>query len=448
MTNSLSALKADGTFHCYDHLADAPDRWPSSWKWISTARQNAIGLFPCIVYKQTRVDHSVFGQQLVVISDPSAIRHICGTAAAKYRLSNLHLRLLRPALGNGLIVAEGKSWALQRRLAVRLTHSPSTSDQIRLSRERIDDMIDGWLARSSDHSFILDPLEDLIALSLDLIAIHAFSHSGGVASDEVLRAITIHRRTIEKFDLLDVVGATPSLTSFKMTTAARIAHGLDHSINSMIASAPPTQGPEDIRHNTCAASRDFVVSMMAGFESTTLNTLWLLGILAAQPTLANQILAERSDIFHEATWQESSLRRTSLLGKCVLEALRLYPPLPLIYRTATTDDQTPAGVIKKGALVCMSPWIVHRHDELWEKPAEFHWQRFDGLTKLPDGYMPFGIGARQCVGMLIGRRLVETVVRRILERCSLSLFNSQLPSPRAGVSLRPSAPMRFTVARH
>lgn len=419
----------------FNHFDVSPKRWPAVWQWISRARRNAIAIFPHEVYRRLRVDHRILGQRLVVLSDPQSIRHICGHAARKYRLSNLHLRLLRPALGAGLIVAEGKSWVLQRRLAMRLTHARTTAEQTALSYTRIDAMLNDWLDRAADPSFLLDPLQDLLALSLDLIAIHTFSYAGAVASEEILQAISAHRTTIERFDLLDVTGISPAMPSPKMGRAYSIAHSLDTSIKSMIDGAMPG-------HRTALdacgfeVSRDFVVSMMAGFESTTLNTLWLLGLLAEREDLIETILNERLSL------EEPS---TSVLGKCVLETLRLYPPLPLIYRTAADDDDTPTGPIRKGTLICMSPWIVHRHDTFWDQPAEFNWRRFDGVKKLPEGYMPFGVGERQCVGMRMGRQLVETIVRRIVERCIFRLVDERLPPPRAGVSLRPQTSMKFIV---
>lgn len=439
-------IREDIAAYSFDHIASAPDKWPSFWSWISTSRRNAIELFPKSVYVQPRVDHSVFGHHLAVVSDPGTIRHICGVASQKYRLSNLHLRLLRPAFGNGLIVAEGKSWTLQRRMAVKLTRSPTETEKIVLTTRRIDDMVDNWVNQSSKSDSALDLLEDVIAVSLDLVALHAFSHVEKVATDELLQVIPKHRRAMEKFDLFDVTDTSPWFVSPKMRTARRIVHSLDPWINSLIANNPLAVAAGKLLGKTGTEPRDFAVSIMAGYESTTITILWLLGILASRPDLVREIRAEPSSSSGNIFDKDLTSSRCSILGKCVLETLRLYPPLPLIYRTAITDDSTPVGSIRKGTLVCMAPWIVQRHETLWEQPSQFDWKRFDGLSKIPDGYMPFGLGARQCAGMHMGLRLTETVVRRILERCTLSLFNEHLPPPRMGLTLRPLMPIRFNIA--
>lgn len=442
---TVSGAGQDTGTHNYDHLANAPDKWPSFWSWISTSRRNAIGLFPKSVYHQHRVDHSVLGQHLAVVSHPETIRHICGVASHKYRLSNLHLRLLRPAFGNGLIVAEGKSWTVQRRLAVKLTRTPTAAEKIALTTRRIDDMVDKWLEHSSQSDSARDLLQDVIAVSLDLVALHAFSHAEKVSTDELLQVIPKHRQAMEKFDLFDVTDTNPLFVSPKMTAARRIAHSLDPWINSLIANNPLALAAGKLLDKSGTPSRDFAVSIMAGYESTTITILWLLGILATRPQLVRDILAETPSSSGILFDKDLTSSRCSILGKCVLETLRLYPPLPLIYRTAITDDDTPVGSIRRGTLVCMAPWIVQRHETFWEQPSQFNWKRFDSLSKIPESYMPFGLGSRQCAGMHMGLRLTETVVRRILERCTLGLFDQQLPPPRMGLTLRPLTPIRFTI---
>lgn len=429
----------------FDHFHLAPENWPHIWKWGTLARENALLLFPRQAYQELRVDHQLLHQTLVVLSDPSAIRHVCGAGSHNYRLSNLHLRLLRPALGDGLIVAEGKSWLLQRRIGLKLARTASTQEQLQLTIHRIDAMIDAWLSKPCASDGI-DPLEDLLALSLDLIAINTFSYAGKVGMQEVLQAITKHRQTIEKTDFFDTLGISPAIGSSKMQKAHCIAHGLDERINTTIEEALSEGHLKGEELPLPENARDFVVSMMAGFESVTMTTLWTLGILAGHQKLIDDI-QQQSRPIQELKCPNKTWNHLSLLEKCILESLRLYPPFPLIFRTAVKDDETPAGIIKKGALVCMAPWIVHRHEALWEQPACFIWDRFTNISHLPEAYMPFGMGTRQCVGMQMGWKLVETIIRRLLERCTIQLEDIHLPAPKAGVSLRPQSPLRFLIAK-
>ena len=83
------------------------------------------------------------------------------------------------------------------------------------------------------------------------------------------------------------------------------------------------------------------------------------------------------------------------------EALRLYPPAWLITRQALGPDQLAGADIPAGALIIMSPYLLHRHRAAWDDAQQFRPGR-----KIPrTGYVPFGAGPRLCIGR--GMSLVE-----------------------------------------
>ena len=84
----------------------------------------------------------------------------------------------------------------------------------------------------------------------------------------------------------------------------------------------------------------------------------------------------------------------------VEEALRLYPPIPLLAREAQATAQLPGLTVQKGALAIVSPWLVHRHRDHWEAPDEFRPERFLPSAPPPPrhAYLPFSLGPRVCTG--------------------------------------------------
>ena len=79
--------------------------------------------------------------------------------------------------------------------------------------------------------------------------------------------------------------------------------------------------------------------------------------------------------------------------------MRLYPPAFLIARAAGGPD-TIAGIpVKKKDVILIAPWLLHRHEKLWRDPNAFIPSRFMTGTP-PDrfAYLPFGVGARVCIG--------------------------------------------------
>ncbi|MBI5258348.1 MAG: cytochrome P450 [Burkholderiales bacterium] len=220
-----------------------------------------------------------------------------------------------------------------------------------------------------------------------------------------------------------------------MRRSSRIAHSLDDEIEASIRVA--LARPRAADNDRINFGRDFVVSMIAGFESVTATTLWLLLVCALDRTLQDRLRHALADE-DPAQVQPPRGRLPGVADAWLAELLRLYPPLPLVFRVATQDDETPAGPITRGAMVCISPWIVHRHRALWQDPEQFDLDRHLRPDANLRGYMPFGLGARRCIGMHVGNHLVKAIARRLLARFEVSTNLARMPVPRASMSLRPS----------
>lgn len=425
------------------HALIEPTAWPSVWQWMSHARADPLALFPTVVYDRLRVDRALFGRHLVMVSDPEAIAHVCGQAASSYRLSNLHLRMLGPVLGSGLTVAKGRHWMVQRRLAGRLM--PRQHDEARVLglNERVDRTLDDWARRA----FQGRPIEcagladDLVALSIDLLAQALFAHDADVASPAVIDAVRRHRACAERPDMLDLLGATPRIGSPRMRRSHEIAHGADDEIACAIGQAQARRAAAAGTAVPASAplefSRDFVVSLIAGFESMTSTCLWLLRLAAHDPALQETLHAVGTR--HAGHVVPERDRPGDAMDAAIAETLRLYPPLPIVFRTALVDDETPLGPIGRGSLVCISPWVVHRHRRLWTDPDRFDLDRQHAVNPELRAFMPFGVGARRCIGMHVGNHLVRLIVSLVLQRFDVAVDRPDWPAPRFGMSLRPAA---------
>jgi cytochrome P450 len=133
------------------------------------------------------------------------------------------------------------------------------------------------------------------------------------------------------------------------------------------------------------------------------------------------------------------------------ETLRLYPPAWVITRRALEDDVLAGVPVAANSLVIVSPWLVHRHDAMWERPEEFDPTRFldasgarrRDVAAVP-AYIPFGAGPRLCIGrdmaLLEGTLVLASLARAVR-------FAAVQDSPRAVplVTVRPDGglPLRI-----
>ncbi len=153
----------------------------------------------------------------------------------------------------------------------------------------------------------------------------------------------------------------------------------------------------------------------------------LIGLAAGYDTTAHSLAWA---LWHAASYPDwHSPQGNSLLIK---ETLRLNPPGFIGSRRAARAVEFDGYTIPRGSLVLYSPYLTHRHPDLWERPLVFDPARFQG--RIPAwGYLPFGGGERICLGMHFAQMVLEV---------ALSLFRRLKPlrgdpRPKPGLTLAP-----------
>ena len=121
------------------------------------------------------------------------------------------------------------------------------------------------------------------------------------------------------------------------------------------------------------------------------------------------------------------------------EALRLYPPVPMMVREATQPETFRKRDVPKGSQIVLSPWHLHRHTRLWDNPDGFdpaRWHTENGKTCQRNAYIPFSAGARVCPGA--GFAMVEgpLILSRILRDFRVSAVEGRVPRPVAHLTVR------------
>ncbi len=99
-------------------------------------------------------------------------------------------------------------------------------------------------------------------------------------------------------------------------------------------------------------------------------------------------------------------------------------------------------------MVLAVPWLLHRHEDLWEAPHHFRPERFLVPQSRPRpryAYLPFGIGPRICAGAAFGMAEVRTFVGILFQRFRFALAPGFTPRPNCRLALRPRGGMHLIV---
>jgi cytochrome P450 len=141
------------------------------------------------------------------------------------------------------------------------------------------------------------------------------------------------------------------------------------------------------------------IFFLAGHETSASALSWTLYLLARYPEWQERVAAEVAGL-PEAPGPGTS-RGCRLTRDVFREALRLYPPVPMMVREAARAERFATATVPVGAQVVLSPWHLHRHTRLWENPDGFdpgRWGTENGRACQRQAFIPFSAGARVCPG--------------------------------------------------
>ena len=106
-----------------------------------------------------------------------------------------------------------------------------------------------------------------------------------------------------------------------------------------------------------------------------------------------------------------------------LETLRLHPSVPKESKHCFSNDILPDGTkVYAGDLICFSPWVMGRSEELWESPLKFEPDRFSANMKpSPYKFTAFQGGPRQCLGQNLALLEMKVCLYRLLSSFDFDL---------------------------
>ena len=197
--------------------------------------------------------------------------------------------------------------------------------------------------------------------------------------------------------------------------------------------------------------RDQLLTMLiAGHDTSTALLAWVWYLLGSYPEAMRQAQTEVGSVLGSERLAPTHLSQLCYLEQVVKETLRLYPPIHLGTRMAATDLEFEGYRIPAGSRVLYSIYLSHRHPKFWPNPEQFYPERFtpENEKALPPFlYVPFGGGARICLGFLFSQIEAKVVLARILQNFTLELIDKQV-HPHMGATLEPRPGVMMRVQRN
>jgi cytochrome P450 len=374
----------------------------------------------------------------VFVNEPALIKDILVTQQHAFSKS-LGTRVLRLLLGDGLLTSEDPLHRDMRRIVQPAFHRERIAEYARIMERDATEFADGLPAGEA-----FDAHAAMTALTLRIATETLF---GSDESDSARAVGDALRLMMGEFPhMLNPLGAIRQ--HLPLPNTRRFWHArkmLDEIMFGLIARRRADASDRTDALSLLLAARDsetgyrpsdeqmrdeIMTLFIAGHETTANALTWALYLLAEHPEVDEPAAAAARD--GDRVYAD----------RLIKEVLRLYPPAWIIGRESLRDVTLSDGRrIPAKTTVFLAPLVLHRNAGYYPDPERFEPDRWRDFDPPPFAYVPFGGGARRCIGEDFARTETAIVLEALLRR--LRFLPAPGPEVRIAplVTLRPAGPV-------
>ena len=434
-------------------------RFTSPWRALRASATDLLSLFPESAFRHRVMPIRAFTKRVLVVNEPELVRRVFITGRAEFEGKSQHFRqALKPVIGDSMFLNSGKIWADRRAVMGRMLHPSRTATFHPLFVQGAEELAESWAGGGR-----VDVATGLAAATALAVMRALFGDAARPEDAARLAAsFSAYESSVLAVDLGHLFGLPEMLSGFQLRAPRKHARDIRAICAGAIAVAGEAPGSlfAELRdavteegHPLLDATQllnEVAFLLLAGSETSANVLTWMLYLIAHDaPTLA-RLREEYASVLGNQPPTHAQLNALPFTKAVIQESLRLYPPVPYLSREAARAERIGSIQVRAGETVMAMPWLLHRHEQLWEAPHAFRPERF-----LPDaprkpsqfGYLPFSIGPRVCTGAAFAMAEMTVFLAVLLPRLNFSVPEGVAPVPRARLSLRPKGGMPLDVAR-
>jgi cytochrome P450 len=434
-----------------DHRAD---RVPL-WRHLLLFRRDILSAQPDKLYRAKMAEVKLPFLHSVMVNTPDLVQLVLQERARDFPKSNRVREGLRLLLGNSVFVTNGTTWARQRRMIDPAFEGGRLRDTFpamwAASEAAAQRLKPGW---TEVEAMTSHAAADVIFRTLFSLPIE------DATAAEVYGSFRAHQRAAPILNLAALV-PLPRWLPRPMPRAARATAGRIRALITGMTEARAQAiaagtAPDDLAtkimttrdpatgavFDTAEMVDQVAIFFLAGHETSASALAWALYLVATHPDwqaeLAREAQAIRPHIGGPAP-DFGILRQFPRIRDTFREALRLYPPVPMMVREATQPEEFRNRPLGQGAQVIVSPWHMGRNEHIWPDPHDFRperWQEDDSRARARDGFIPFSAGPRVCPGAGFAMAEAVLILARLLAEWEFHADPARVPVPQAHMTVR------------
>ena len=428
---------------------------------LQSFRRDVLGLMMDGARNYGDVVRFRLGPQVMhLLNHPDHVHLVLQRRAANYDKRTRSAAFIKGVTGESLLTANGEYWQQQRRLLQPAFHRQNIAGFLGPMAEATQVMLDRWRARGAEPGS-LDVAAEMSRLTYVIVGRTLFSTDVGPDAEtinEAMQVILPHTfgRLGQVLNWPDWL-PTPANRRFQRalhavdTTVFRIiaehrralaeTGGIPHDLLGLlmqVRDAETGQGLSDFQLRNEATT-----FLLAGHETTANALTWTFHLLGQHPEIARQVRDEARTVLGGRAPTLEDLPRLALTKRVIMESMRLFPPIWIIERRVIADDEVGGYFLPAGSSVVISPYALHRHPDFWSQPDAFDPSRFEQPP--PDAYIPFGAGARFCIGRDFALMEAQVITAMVVQAMELRPVPGHPVAPSPGITLRTLHGLPMTV---
>lgn len=381
-------------------------------------RRDLLSALPSRLYRAWMADFRSPLVRSVLCNDPALVRLVLQDRPGDFPKSSRLREGLAPLLGQSVFVTNGALWERQRRIidpAFEGGRLRETFPAIRAAALAAAQR----LAARAGQEIDIEPETSHAAADAIFRTLFSIPIEHRIAA-EVFAAFRAHQDAQPIVNLAAMVrlpGWVPRwhgrrtrrtaavirglIAQLVQERAARIAAGAapDDLATKIMTTPDPVTGR---RFSPAEMVDQVAIFFLAGHETSASALAWALWLLAAAPAWQDRVAAEARRVMPPGGLPDfAAVARLRAARAVFREAMRLYPPVPMMVRETTRPECLRGRDLPAGTQVVLSPWHLHRHERLWHRPDAFdpaRWDSENGRACARSAYIPFSAGQRACPG--------------------------------------------------
>ena len=413
-------------------------------------------------YQEPVVVYRSLGLETAFVMDPALIQSVLLDDADSYSKQPLNDDVFGQAIGGGLLNAEGEDWRWQRRHTAPLFRAEDVLAYVPAFSAACTPVLERWSKSKPGAIQRID--QDMTRATFQALQDTVLGASLGDEDRSFIEqaGAKFLRNSIWKV-VLTSLRLPPSIPHPGSRAMARDGKTMRGVAERVLAKARANEVKGDELLQRLVGARDpatgeampdrlivdnVVTFLIAGHETTSQALTWSLYLLALFPEWQEKLREQVAGVAGERGIGREDIGKLPLLDAVFQEAMRLYPPAPVIMRRTVKPATLGSVTLNAGATVSVPVYVVHRHRKLWQDPLSFDPSRFTAEAKAKRhrcAYMPFGAGLRTCIGATFAMVEGKAILATLLARARFELPEGEQPVPFARITLRPKDGLKLKV---